>query len=365
MAGRDDILDGIDEALTAGHLHPEYTTLLIGHRGTGKTALLNALERRARKRNWMIISENASHPGLIDRIVAAAVTLLRQRGGRLRRTAARIRDRLNRVWVFDLQPPPAPQGLRNVLTVLGDAQRESGYGVLITIDELQSGDPAELRRFAAVLQHVTRREGRPIAFVGAALPTIEDRLLADEAVTFLQRAHRYRIGWLDETATRTAIARPIRDRNGEIEPPGLEAAVHSTSGYPFMIQLVGYHSWEAASEPKCLITSSNVTAGIANAQEQIGDLVIAPAWKDLSPMDRRFLKEMSRDRNESALADIATRLNRDIKYASAYRDRLIRANMIEATGRGRIDFVHHTTRHWIRQQASRSPADNDTTANGS
>lgn len=357
LAGRDDILDGFEEAIATGPSHPGYTTLLIGHRGTGKTALLNALEERARQRGWMIVSDNTSHPGLIDRIESAAATLFRQRGGRLRRASNRIRERLSRVWVFDLRPPPMPGGLRNVLTILGNAQRESGSGVLITIDELQSGDPADLRRFAAVLQHVTRREGLPVAFFGAALPRIEDSLLSDDAVTFIQRALRHQIGPLDKTATRKAIDQPIREQNGVIEPQGLEAAVQSTSGYPFMIQLVGYHSWEAASEPKTRITSTDVTAGIAQAQNQIGDLVIAPAWKALSPMDRRFLREMTKDEGESALADIASRLSRDLKYASAYRDRLIRANMIEATARGRVGFIHDAARQWIRRQASRSAGD--------
>ena len=355
LAGRDHILDDVDAALSAGPSHPDYTMFLIGNHGTGKTAVLNALEERARKRNWMTITTNASNPGLLNRIEAAAVMLFRERGGRFRRTAGRIRERLNRVWVLGFQPPPLPQGLRNVLMVLGDALGERGLGVLITIDELQSGERHELRRFASVLQHVTRRESRPIAFVGAALPRIEDTLLADDAVTFLQRAARQEIDRLDETATRTAIAQPIRDWNGSIDSQGLEVAIQATSGYPFMIQLVGYHSWRAATDPRAGITLADVTAGIARAQNQIGNLVLAPAWKDLSPMDRRFLEAMSLDESESTLGDIAARLDRDLKYAGVYRNRLIKADMIAATGRGRIDFVHHATRDWIRQRAADPP----------
>ena len=66
-------------------------------------------------------------------------------------------------------------------------------------------------------------------------------------------------------------------------------------------------------------------------------------------MDRRFLEAMSLDESESKLADIAARLERDLKYASVYRNRLIKADMITATGRGRIDFVHHATREWLKQ----------------
>lgn len=324
---------------------------LIGNRGAGKTAILNALEERARKRHWLTITTNASNPGLLDRIEADALMLFRERGGRFRRAAGRIGERLNRVWVLGFRPSPLPQGLRNVLTVLGDALGERGLGVLITIDELQSGERHELRQFASVLQQVTRREGRPIAFVGAALPRIEDTLLADDAVTFLQRAARREISRLDETATRTAIAQPIQDWNGSINSQGLEVAIRATSGYPFMIQLVGYHTWEAAADPRAGITLADVTTGVTRAQSQIGNLVLAPAWKDLSPMDRLFLEAMSLDESESTLADIAARLERDLKYASVYRDRLIKADMIAATGRGRIDFVHHATREWLKHMS--------------
>ena len=355
LAGRDHIIDDVDRALSAGPSHPDYTMFLVGNRGTGKTAILNALEKRARSRKWLTITANASIPGLLDRLEADAVTLLRNRGGRLRRAAGRVSERLNRVWVFGMQPPLPPQGLRNVLTFLGDALGKREPGVLITIDELQSGNRDELREFATVLQQVTRREGRPIAFVGAALPRIEDTLLSDDAVTFLQRAARRKIDRLDESATRTAIARPIRDQSGSIDPQGLEVAIQATSGYPFMIQLVGYHSWEVASNPRTLITLSDVNAGVARAQGQLGNLVLAPAWKDLSPMDRRFLKAMSRDEGQSRLSDVAARMGRDLRYASVYRDRLIKGDMIAATGRGRIDFVHHAARDWIR----RRPADSE------
>ena len=145
LAGRDHILHDVDNAIGVGPSHPDYTMFLIGNRGTGKTAVLNALEERARKRDWMTISANASNPGLLDRIEADAVALFRNRGGNLRRSAARIREGLERLWIFGLQPPPIPRGLRNVLVALGDALGKRDLGVLITIDELQSGNRHELR----------------------------------------------------------------------------------------------------------------------------------------------------------------------------------------------------------------------------
>lgn len=70
-------------------------------------------------------------------------------------------------------------------------------------------------------------------------------------------------------------------------------------------------------------------------------------------MDRRFLAAVARDDGESRLATVADRLGVDVGYAGVYRQRLIRAGMIVATGRGRIDLAHHAAREWIRTEAPR------------
>lgn len=103
---------------------------------------------------------------------------------------------------FQQAPEAEPsRDLRSLLADLGD----NGTGLMITLDELQSGVLDEIREFGAVVQHVTRREERPVAFAGAALPQIEDTVLSDDAATFLQRCSRHDIGRLDLPATKSAI----------------------------------------------------------------------------------------------------------------------------------------------------------------
>ena len=166
---------------------------------------------------------------------------------------------------------------------------------MITLDELLSGDLDEIRQFGSVLQHVCRREGRPIAFVGAALPQFEDELESDDATTFLQRCSRYDLERLSPDATRLAISKPIEDRGAGIDPDALEEAVDATSGYPFMVQLVGFHSWAASTDAVPRIGFDEVATGISQAGRRIGRLVLAPTWKGLSEMDRRFLLAMAQD----------------------------------------------------------------------
>ncbi len=116
-----------------------------------------------------------------------------------------------------------------------------------------------------------------------------------------------------------------------------------------MVQLVGFHSWEAAGTATN-ITFAHVESGIAEAQRRIGQMVLAPTWKGLSDVDRRFLMAMTEDDGESRLADIATRLGVATSYAGVYRNRLLRAGMIVATRKGYIALAHQLARDWIRDQ---------------
>lgn len=351
LAGRDDILDDLDDALVTGPTHPDYTSLFIGIRGAGKTVMLNAVEDLARRRGWIAVSENASPSGLLARLTRSAATILAQ--FEEAEPARRIKGVTAAGFGVDFQfsaKTEAARDLRAVLAALGDTLAEAGTGVIITLDELQSGDLDEIREFGAVVQHVTRREGRPIAFAGAALPQIEGSLLADDAATFLQRCSRYDIDRLSEHATRLALAGAIDQRGARIHPEALDRAVQASSGYAFMIQLVGFHTWKAAADPVAGITQVEVEAGISEAERRIGRLVLTPTWRGLSEVDRRFLIAMARDDGESRLTDVATRLGVSVKYAGVYRHRLIRAGMIMATGKGRIDFSHPATRQWLRDE---------------
>lgn len=359
IAGRDELLEAVDDALAAGPAHPDYTSLFLGARGAGKTVMLNAVEDLAQARGWLIVREDASTAGLPGRLARASTRLLNDLeeapGRRLRSvTAAGLGVEFEPLD----EPEPAESGpaeaLRGVLTALGRVLADRGTGLLVTLDELLSADVDEVRQFGSVMQLVCRRERLPIAFMGAALPQFEEVLESDDAATFMQRCTRYDIGMLDSGAARTAIARPLEDAGATIGPAALDRAVEASSGYAFMIQLVGFHSWEAAPDPPSGITVEDVSVGIARAQRRIARLVLDPTWRGLSEVDRRFLVAMARDDGPSRLAEVAERLGVDTNYASVYRQRLIRAGMIMATGRGRIDLAHHAAREWLR---AKTPTD--------
>ncbi|MFT3873830.1 MAG: hypothetical protein QM714_14505 [Nocardioides sp.] len=92
--------------------------------------------------------------------------------------------------------------------------------------------------------------------------------------------------------------------------------------------------------------------GIQRARSKVGQLVYDSALADLSPMDRAFLDAMTVDAGPSKIADIAERMGRDTNYASQYRLRLLKAELIrENRTRGSVTFTLPYFRDHLRSVA--------------
>ena len=216
FAGRDSVLARFSDALDTGPTHPDYTLLVSGDRGTGKTALLNVLEARAADRGWMTVTAAASSEPVSARIASEAKRCIeRLRGGR--QTARLSSVSALGVGISLEQRPQHGEvgpGLLAVLEELGELLAERGTGLLLTVDELHDVERNDVRNVASAVQIVTRRRLRPLAFAAAALPLIEHTHLADPNMTFLQRCARAPLGPLEPDEARRALRQPIIDSGG-------------------------------------------------------------------------------------------------------------------------------------------------------
>ncbi len=357
LAGRDEVMARFAEAIEAGPTHPDYTLLVTGDRGTGKTALLNALEAMVSERGWLTITAAASSEPLSERIVSEGMRCLEMLVGGGRQV------RLGSLSVLGVgveldhgdAVPTRARSLTGVLERLGEALTDERTGLLLTVDELHDVPRDDVRDVASVVQIVTRRRQRPIAFVAAALPLIEHSHLADPHMTFLQRCARAPLGPLTPDETRRALREPIVSRGSDIDQDALAEAVDSTLGYPYMIQLVGFHAWRTRATADEPISVVDIRAAIVEAEHAMVEQVAGPVWNRLSLMDRRFLVAMLQDETDSSLADIAARLDRSVQYARTYRRRLLAAGALSPMSGGRVRFRHHALRRRAQDAARDDP----------
>lgn len=350
LVGRSDVLEGFDEALDDGPGAPGRLTLITGARGVGKTVLLTELAERAAPSGWVTISETAT-PGLMSRLDEMTEMKLREVG-----SASGPESSLT-----GLTLPVIGGGVtwseRSVVTVrwrervglLLDAVAERGAGVIITVDEVHGAGREDLRDLAATFQHLVR-EDREIVLVAAGLPAAVSGLLNDHVLTFLRRAERVVLDDVPLPEVRDALRSTITESGRTIDDDALALATEATGGYPFMIQLVGYHVWRRAGQGH--VSQLSASVGVDDARKRLGSTVHETALADLSAVDRTYLLLMSQDEGESSTGEIASRLGEGPEYGNVYRSRLIAAGVIEPTARGYVDFAIPHLRQYLREHAA-------------
>ena len=357
LVGRMNVLDDFAEALDDGPGAPGRLAFVTGARGIGKTVMLTKLGRIAADAGWSVIEETAT-VGLVDRLTRA-VRAERENTGvvdRPRTKAIKLGvPRFAEVTKEFAEPLSDALDLRTELDRLLESPLMADYGVLITVDEIHTIATEELDQLAAVVQHLLRDEYN-VALVMAGIPQAVDHLISDNAQrprvsTFLRRAERIVLGRVEEDD----VAQSFREIAAEagMEWPSEVAATcaEDTGGYPFMIQLVGYHTWRAARGSE-QITGAHAATGIEAARRKIGDLVHAPALQDLSATDKTMLLAAAQDAGPSRPADIARRVGKNTSYVSVYRGRLERAGMIEVGLDGSWRIAAPELREYLREHAA-------------
>lgn len=334
LAGRRTIVADLERAFSGTARRPELTSLFSGARGVGKTTLLSLLANKAQENGWVAVSTTAL-PGMLDDIEIG-----------LRRNACHLLDpeprkRLAGVEISSLgslsfeSAEPQKSNWRYRMTDILDVLQESNIGVVITVDEV---DPSldELIELAAVFQHFVR-EGYKASLLMAGLPHNVSSLLSNKTVSFLRRAQHYKLGRIADYDVKDALGRTIRENGREIDDDSLDLAVRGIDGFPFLMQLVGYRSWDMSLDSQ-LISAEDVARGIELGKAELEDRILEATFRELSPEDIRFVVAMLEDEGDSRISDIVARLERSPAQVSQYRRRLIDAGVIGERSRGVVGF---------------------------
>lgn len=355
LVGRDDVLHEFEMAIEDGPGAPGRLALITGTRGVGKTVMLTEVDRLAEAHGWVTIDETAT-PGIVERMILAIERLLEERpygNAKKKRTVSGVTAPsilgVGGGGVTFNSPAERAATLQTALEALLADLDATESGLLITIDEVHSNQRAELRDIAAVAQLLIRDE-RNFAIVFAGLPSAVSDLLNDEVLTFLRRAERFLLEDVKRPDVRAAFVETITDNGYTIDDDALDIATEATGGYPFMIQLVGYHVWRKAVDSHIDVEAAR--EGVDAARVRLGNTVHSAALAGLSDVDRTYLVAMAQDDGPSSTGEVARRMGRATSYANIYRTRLIEAGIIEADGHGRVAFSIPYLRDYLREHAA-------------
>lgn len=345
MAGREHILSDIARGFENGPGDPNLSTIFTGARGTGKTALLTYLSGEASRQGWLSADVSAT-PGMLEDIIERAA----EAAGEY--VSAKPSVRLSGVTVgplsFDWEFRERRQGnWRTRMNALFRELERYDLGLLITVDEVRV-DLDEMVQLASNYQHFVR-EGRKVALLMAGLPHRVSLLLRDDSVSFLRRSQKHSLGRVDDVEVASAFDKTVRAGGRRITDGALEEAVAAIDGFPYMMQLVGYRSWEADPESSA-ISKKDVARGVMLARMEMRDRILETTYRELSDGDLRFLNAMLADDDVSHISDLARRMGVTNGYASQYRRRLLDDGVIGERGRGVVGFDIPAFREFLEQK---------------
>jgi hypothetical protein len=332
LAGRELLINDVLKGLENAPGDPNRITVFTGPRGSGKTVLLNRIASDAESRGWIAVH------------TLAAAGMLDEAREQLERKAAEFLPKKGKSRITGLQVsgvggtreflPDAKVGWRTQMDGYLDILAEHDVGLLFTIDEVRA-DVEELVTFVSTFQFFIR-EGRNVALLMAGLPNEVLQMYQDRQISFVRRAFLRKLDPVGMPEVRAAMKKTVELAGREIEPTALEEAAKSTMGLPFVIQLVGFHSFNQSQRKT--IASADVRAGIRAAREDMEHMILDASLRELTPTDKRFLLAMLPDEGESKIADIARRMEVSSSSASHYKRRLIDYGILYNAGRGLVGF---------------------------
>ena len=332
LAGRTQLINNVLSGLENAPGDPNRITIFTGPRGSGKTVLLTVIASKAEEMGWIAIHVTASNLMLdqfIEQIERKAAHLIDQKP-KSRITGIQVSGSGIQRKILDEKEGTWRAQMDRYLDMLA----EQDVGLLFTVDEC-SADYPEMVEFVSTFQHFIR-EKRNVALIMAGLPSKVFRMFQHSSISFLRRAFLRKLTPIDSPEVRAAMKKTIELSGRQIEPDALRKAAESTQGLPFMIQLVGYHSFNQSNRKT--INEADVSTGISDAKQDAESMILGATLYDLSDTDRRFLSAMMPDGNESRMSDIAERMKTSASNASHYKRRLVNLGILADPGRGRVSF---------------------------
>lgn len=241
-------------------------------------------------------------------------------------------------------------GISKSATQLGQAMYEASCngGLLITLDDIQDAPLDEMRELGNEIQLLVR-QGANVAFAFAGFPASVDGVVMGETLTFLQRAKHVELKRLMDFEVGDSFEETMVRAGKSVAPGVADALTAAATGYPFMVQLVGYYTWQSASRRGSdAVELCDAEKGIATARRSFDSMMIEPALRHVSGKQLEYLSAMARcGTGPVSFGDVAREMGVDSASVGTYRRRLVDAALIEAPAYGVVSFAIPYMREYL------------------
>jgi hypothetical protein len=339
--GRKHILSRFERALR-DEGSEDRALFVTGTRGSGKTALIEQLSLRAKRKGWLVIDLGPED---------TVRTLARRLAGHDEETRT-VDPQLS---VSILGSGGSIGGVSTARTtrvergdldlLLIETCSNVDKGVMVTVDEIQKLSEDDVSAISNAFQMASRK-GMDAILVVAGLPFSHDEVIRYEGCTFMRRAVHERLSLLDRSEVIAAFDGTMSRVGIEFAEQCIPELVRASYGHPYMVQLLGYHLVDIINcrrdDSSRLVGLNDVRFAVERAVDAYSSRALRPMVAELPPSDLAYLMAMARCLDEQRTArssDVARALGKDVKQASPARARLMRSGIVLAPHRGQLMFA--------------------------
>jgi len=254
----------VNDVCAGGEFSGILGVVVHGPRGTGKTALLSALQHRLDNTKLMqTISLDGNHElASVERFIGGLADYMEKRQQETRTSHSEASGgasagvlkggaRHGRQTSLTSTPPPQDQSIQSAIR---SVQRRSDHKpLLILVDEAHGADPAVLGEFMNAVQTMAARQRQPVGFVLAGTPDTLDVLRdsACKATWFRDRGQEKRFAPMPNDLSvedcQQAIVETLDAAGVTVEGDGLADMLARCKGSPYFLQVLGESALRSAS----------------------------------------------------------------------------------------------------------------------
>lgn len=350
--GRVAELSLIEDALD-NELSPYRALFITGNRGCGKTALLEQASERAVDRTWMSIDVHAED---------ALMAVVRKLAGGTERTETKTLE----PGAFGVTLGGASTALATQYAGVDLADLIQGKlnslrspkGILITVDEAQKMPESDAEGLCTGVQ-MAMRKGAAVMLVLAGLPESKEKIASYTGCTFMARAFDVRLSSLLIDETYHAFRGLLGAGQGLCaDDAAVDRMARFSLGYPYLMQLIGYHAVELAGERSAhdgttRVTVADVGAAESTAYAAYRENVLKAVLRPVRNGTREYLRTMAScldDDGRAATSEIARELGKTVAQCSTTRQRLLNRRLIVADGVGYVRFNLPYLSRYLREE---------------
>ena len=221
---------------------------------------------------------------------------------------------------IEVKGAPPVTDIEEALLRMLKSIRDHKKRVLITVDEAINS--RDMRIFASAFQ-IFLREQIPVFLIMTGLFKDIRQLRNSAGMTFLERAPRTVLQPLQTEL----IAQNYAD-NLSLKADAAYRFAAMTKGYSFAFQVLGYFLFE---------NKKDHGKAVSEARDYLYEFAYDKIWSETSPKDKEVLCAIAEVRARDVL-QIRKRLNYTTNQFNPYRDRLVKAGILESPQNGILEF---------------------------